>query len=113
MAVLVESRKGHTAAEWMEVWEENAGQSRADVARCLATTKDLAFKAVGKVERERFVYEHVAGLGANESSREWATRWAPSGEVERMIWNLKKVSLGCTWRREGAKPGGGGRRGES
>lgn len=58
----MESRKGHTAAEWMEVWEENAGQSRADVARCLATTEDLAIKAVGKVERERFVWRRETGM---------------------------------------------------
>lgn len=43
----------------------------------------------------RHVYGHATGLGAKESPREWATRWAPFGEMERMISNT--VEEGSAW----------------
>lgn len=57
----------------------------------------------------RHVYGHVTGLGANETTREGATRWAPSGAVERMISNTGEEG-GQPWMQR--ETGGGGREGE-
>lgn len=50
--------------------------------------KDLASKGRKKVERkvclekeDRHVYGHISRLGGNETTKEGATRWAPSGKA--------------------------------